>query len=156
MADSQLGALPSVLPSPCGGCGYDLTGIAGPERGTCPECGLNQPMPATSLEWPRWPSMAIRTCAATLVLCNVCFVLVLINDLVPPVLAIFAALVTLLSGPVAPVVIFIAMSRCREYDDGAKFILLGWLWNLLIGAAYVGLASVWPYQWTLHDETAFW
>jgi hypothetical protein len=98
--------------------------------------------------------MGVRTSACTFILCALVFLCVVFQRFVPFALMVLAVVAALASVFAAPLLIVLHMGNHRDRDDGAKFILLGWLWGLLIVALFFGLLTAWPPQWMFRDT--FW
>lgn len=150
----QEGVASGVPIRPCEGCGYNLTGLADQDSLVCPECGLKQMAPEALLAWPRWTDMGVRTGASTLGLCTLVFLFVVFQRFIPLPVAVLVVVSTMGSVIAAPFLVVVRMGFRRDMSEGKKYIFLGWLWNLLIVAAFMGLLAIWPGEWTFRDT--FW
>jgi hypothetical protein len=124
----------------CDACGYDLSGLIQERvRITCPECGLKQSWQARPESWPHgWREVALQS-GITLALCNLCLLLLVIQEFNPAFGGppFWLTAVTFLSGPVAPIVSACRLARRHGPEGIHEFIVLGWVWNLLIGVGYL-------------------
>lgn len=136
----------SVLP--CETCGYDLSGLGPGPDVVCPECGAKQLLRRSLPPWPHgWAALRWQS-GATLVLCNLCLLALLVDvkSGTGSKVAAFGlpalALTSFLSGPVVPIAAGWWLSRRHEPAGIHTFIPVGWLWNSLIGTTYLVIAAI--------------